>query len=62
MSPMAFFVSALADEILKRLWNLTIAFLICSKTSGIQLGGGVVRLDPIEICLDKPMNYCYLQI
>jgi hypothetical protein len=43
MSPMAFFVSALfADEILKRLWKLTIAFFICSNTSGVPLEREVV--------------------
>jgi len=44
------FVSALfADEILKRLWKLTIAFFICPKTSGIQLGREVVCPDRIQI-------------
>jgi hypothetical protein len=59
---MASFVSALfADRILKRLWKLTIAFLICPKTSGSeaprQQGGAsrkgnfilIVPLDPAYI-------------
>jgi len=52
------FVSALfADEILKRLWKLTIAFFICPKTSGIQLGREVVCPDRIQISLDNTFNY-----
>ncbi|MGA2467146.1 MAG: hypothetical protein ABSH06_22700 [Thermodesulfobacteriota bacterium] len=57
------FISAFfADEIPKRLWKLIIAFFICPKTSGIQLGREVVCPDRIQIGLDNPIDYCYLEI
>jgi hypothetical protein len=53
------FISAsFADEMTKRLWELTVAFFISPvKFNGERKGGGVCRSD--IHWLDNSLNYCY---